>query len=399
MTTDAKTMNGKICFITNMCTHYSVRLYERLAQMADVEFYFTGGEEPYWEKGNKARTGNFKGEYLKGFFLLPRLRVTPGLLRILFRKFDVLIKTIDDRFALPLTFVCAKLLRRPFIFWVGLWQHPQTLFHKISFVLTKAIYRNSDAVVVYGEHIRRYLLTLGVDDKKIFCAPHAVDNDCFNQDVSPEDIMKTRAELGADDEKILLYVGRLELCKGLEYLIEAAAGIEPAEAIFVFIGGGSQRDVLEKACGEFGVRCKFLDFVPNERLYRYYAAADVFILPSVTTADFKEPWGLVINEAMNQGCPIIATDAVGAAAGGLVQDARNGFIVPEKDSLALRGAIQKLITNEPLRLKMSADSRERIKDWTPEHMARGFLDAVAYVTGKNKAVEEQFQPAASKDQA
>ena len=391
-------MNGKIFFITNTCTHYSVRLYELLAQKADVEYYFTGGEEPYWEKGNQARTGKFKGEYLKGFFLLPRLRVTPGLLRVLFKKFDILIKTIDDRFALPLTFLCAKILRRPFIFWVGLWQHRKTLFNRLTYAFTRLIYRYSDAIVVYGEHIRQYLLTLGVDEKKIFCAPHAVDNDCFNKDVSREDKKNIRTELGADG-KVLLYVGRLESCKGLEYLVAAVAGLGRPDVVLVFIGRGSQREILEKVCGELSVPCKFLDFVPNERLYRYYAAADVFILPSVTTADFKEPWGLVINEAMNQGCPIIATDAVGAAAGGLVQDGRNGFIAPEKDSLALQEAIRKLIADEPLRLRMSADSRERIKAWTPENMAQGFLDAVEYVAGKSSVVKRRLEPAVSKDEA
>ena len=123
-------MNKKIFFITNMCAHYSIKLYELIAQKADVEYYFTGGEEPYWDKKSKKWEGSFKGEYLKGTFVLPRFRVTPGLFRVLFKKFDILIKTIDDRFALPITFLFAKISRRPFIFWVGLWQHPKRFFTK-----------------------------------------------------------------------------------------------------------------------------------------------------------------------------------------------------------------------------------------------------------------------------
>ena len=58
-----------------------------------------------------------------------------------------------------------------------------------------------------------------------------------------------------------------------------------------------------------------------------YAAADVLVLPSIRTRTFTEPWGLVTNEAMHQGTPVIATDAVGAVAGGLVRDGRNGLVV------------------------------------------------------------------------
>ena len=381
-------MAGKIFFITNMCTHYSIKLYELLSERTDIEYYFTGGEEPYWEKKNKKWSGNFKSEYLRGFFLLPKFRITPGLFRVIFSKYDILIKTIDDRFALPLTFLCAKILRRPFIFWVGLWKHPQTFFHKVSFIFTKMIYNHSDAIVVYGKHIKKYLMAIGVDENKIFCAPHAVDNSLFNKNVSSEDKKRIRLELGVTEEKVLLYVGRLEPCKGLEYLIKAVADIRDVENIVIFIGAGAQRDSLEVKCRELNVKSKFLEFIPNDKLYWYYAVADIFILPSITTSNFKEPWGLVVNEAMNQGCPVIATDAVGAAAGGLVENGQNGFIVPEKNSEALRSAIYNLVSDEPLRLKMSSHSREGIKQWTQENMVEGFIQAIEYLQKEVKGVKE-----------
>ena len=64
------------------------------------------------------------------------------------------------------------------------------------------------------------------------------------------------------------------------------------------------------------------------------------MLPSITTALDKEPWGLVVNEAMHAGLPVVATDAVGAAAGGLVRDGENGFVVPERDADALAAAVR-----------------------------------------------------------
>ena len=65
-------------------------------------------------------------------------------------------------------------------------------------------------------------------------------------------------------------------------------------------------------------------------------------MPSIATRTFREPWGLVANEAMHAGLPVIATDAVGAAAGGLVRHERNGLVVPAGDASALAGAIERL---------------------------------------------------------
>lgn len=372
-------MAEKIFFVTDMCAHYTVKLYELLSEKIDVEFYFTGGErKAYLDERDKRVVGNFKGEYLNGIFLLPNFRFTPKLLRILLRKYDVMIKTIDDRFALPLTFLYTKLLHRPFIFWVGLWHHPQTLFHKVSYFFTKLIYHYSDAIVVYGEHIKHYLVTLGINKEKIFCAPHAVDNTLFNQDVSDSEREEIKLQLNISDEQILLYAGRLEPCKGLEYLLDAVSMIK-YKIVMVFVGSGSLRESLEQLCRELNVQSRFLEFVPNRQLYKYYAVADIFILPSISTENFKEPWGLVINEAMNQGCPIVATHAVGAAVGGLVRNGENGFVVPEKNADVLREAIEKILRDKNLKQKMINSSRDIIVSWTPQRMAEGFIQAINYV--------------------
>ena len=89
-------------------------------------------------------------------------------------------------------------------------------------------------------------------------------------------------------------------------------------------------------------------------LRNLYAGSDVVVVPSVPTRDFLEPWGLVVNEAFHQGVPVIATDAVGAAAGGLVQHERTGLVVPAGDAAALRAALRRLRDDPALRARLGA---------------------------------------------
>ena len=111
---------------------------------------------------------------------------------------------------------------------------------------------------------------------------------------------------------------------------------------------------------------------PAHEVRNFYASADVLIVPSIPTRTFREPWGLVVNEAMNQGLPVIASDAVGAAAGGLVRDERNGLIVPAGNAEALTASILRLQGDAGSRAGMGAAARRDVAEFTFEAWAEGF---------------------------
>jgi len=372
----------KINFITNICTHYIARLFELLGGKYDIDFYFTGGDEPYWNKMNKAANGKIRGHTLKGFYVLPRVKVVPGLFRVFSRDKDLYIKTLDGRFALPFSLLMAKFMKKPFVLWTGLWSHPQNLFHRLTFPVTKFVYRHSDALVVYGEHVKRYLVQIGIPPEKIFCAPHSTDNNLIEKPVTEEQKSALRQQLRLEGKRTVLYVGRFEKCKGLGYLIDGLAKMAGTSVTAVLVGNGSQEQSLREQCERMNVDCRIVNHVANEDLYCYYALADVFVLPSVTTKDFKEPWGIVVNEAMNQGCPVVTTDAVGAAAGGLVEDGHNGFIVPERDSPALKEAIEKILKDDHIRREFGQNAKQTITKWTPQRTMDGFVRAIEFAAGR-----------------
>src|SRR5580704_9308757 len=109
------------------------------------------------------------------------------------------------------------------------------------------------------------------------------------------------------------------------------------------------------------------------QLRNFYAACDVLLVPSIVTRRFIEPWGLVVNEAMNQGAAIIASDAVGAAAGGLVRDGRNGVVVPAGDADALAAALRALAADRPLCAALGAAGRADVGVYTFAAWADGFV--------------------------
>ena len=110
-----------------------------------------------------------------------------------------------------------------------------------------------------------------------------------------------------------------------------------------------------------------------------YAAADALVLPSIATATFREPWGLVANESMHQRTPVVASDAVGAVAGGLVRDGRNGLVFPAGDADALAVRLQTLARNPELRSALGAAASDDVSPYTPEAWVRGIQQALAAV--------------------
>jgi glycosyltransferase involved in cell wall biosynthesis len=378
----------KISFVTNLCAHYNVGTFELLARDYDIDFYFfSAGDEWYWPKEHGYRSGMFHSEYLPGF-QLGRTRVTLSLpWKLLLGGYDLYIKCINGRFALPVTYLIARLRRKPFILWTGVWMRLQTKFQRLVYPLTRYIYRHADAVVVYGEHVKTYLIREGVAPERIFVAPHATDNAFYSQDISQEQKDALLARLGiSPHQRVILYLGRLEESKGVSYLLQAFAKVARPDVILVIAGTGTLQKHLENLAKELGLlqNIRFAGYVPIEAAPQFYSIAWMFVLPSITVATGKEPWGLVVNEAFNQGVPVIATDTVGAAAGGLIQDGYNGFIVREQNSAELSESMERLISNPELRQSMSIHARKSIQEWDYPRNVQGYHDAIQYVLARRK---------------
>ena len=114
-------MKNKIAFITVRCTHYRVKLFEKLSKKYDIRFLFTVGNKKANNKKLLDYLGDFQFQYLKSW-LVHSINICYSLLNpTYYRENNIIIKDINGVFDLPVSFLFSKILRKPFILWTGLW--------------------------------------------------------------------------------------------------------------------------------------------------------------------------------------------------------------------------------------------------------------------------------------
>jgi len=244
----------------------------------------------------------------------------------------------------------------------------------IEFLKTRFL-RACDAFVVPGKSSVEYLRNYGVPEEMIFTAPNAVDTQLFAKraEVIRRDSALHRAALHLP-ARFFLFAGRLVAEKGIFDLLRAYDALSSdlrKEIGLAFVGDGAARSaLLRRAAATNPGSIQIVGFAQREHLAAYYALADVFVFPTHT-----DPWGLVVNEAMACGLPVISSDAAGCAAD-LVQNGWNGRVVSPGDVGQLAGAMDELARDTELRSLMGQRSRERIEQYSPEAWATGMASGV-----------------------
>jgi glycosyltransferase involved in cell wall biosynthesis len=276
-------------------------------------------------------------------------------------RFRAVVCGTAGRVALPAAWLGARRAGVPFVLWSALWGELTTPAHVAARPLMAAIYRSAAAVVAYGPHVAAFARRHGA--RRVHLAPQAVDNDWWAQGAAPQPM---------DGPLRALFVGRDAPEKGRAVLREAwsRAGLHAVGAELVLAGGEDGDGWAAGGVTELG-------HAAPEQLRNLYGVAGVLVVPSVASRHFREPWGLVVNEAMNQHAAILATDAVGAAAGGLVRDGVNGLVVSAGDADGLGRALRRLHADAPLRARLAARGAADVRAYTFGAWAAGFSAALA----------------------
>jgi glycosyltransferase involved in cell wall biosynthesis len=222
-----------------------------------------------------------------------------------------------------------------------------------------------------GSRQAAYFRNYRVPEERIRIAQMTVDIEtiqAYQADLSTEQRKFIRERAGfSDAETVFLYAGRLERYKGILDLLDAYRVLKNrsngANSVLLIVGDGTCRVAVDEAAGRLpGIVAT--GRLTGSDLFNTYIAADVLVLPSPA-----DNWGLVVNEAMAFGLPVIVTDTVGCV-DDLVEHGVTGLIIPSGDAAALAEAMQRLASDSELRHALGASARKRIRPWSLRNEAK-----------------------------
>ena len=395
-------MKIRVAFLAGSPVYYQAPLYRRLA--ADPRLDFTaifassaGATRP--RDGGYGRLVDWRVDALGGYrsVFLRRAEQNPsggGIFAL--RDLDVVSQLVPGRYDVlivhgyhTITHIAASLTQRA-LGGARLFREEQTLLSRRSPWKTAlkrlglpAYFRGSYGLFI-GTENRRWFLHWGFPERRLFHTPYSVDNDALRSaahDLLPERD-RLRSEFGFSDQAVpvILTVCRLIPRKQVLHLLEAFAEVRAERRCGLLIVGSGQleRELRRRIAAEQIPDVVLAGFLDQTQVPRAYAAADIFALVSS-----RDPWGLVVNEAMNFGLPIVSSDKVGSAAD-LVESSRNGYVVPSGDRDALASALRTLVDSRELRQRYGRASLEIIQPWHYDRVAAGVCEAVAAAVGADR---------------
>jgi glycosyltransferase involved in cell wall biosynthesis len=375
-------MKRRLVITTEIISPYRIPVFNVLAQHPDVDLHviFLAETDP-----SMRRWKVYKDEIRFSYEVLPHWRRRVAGYNFLLNRG---VTSALER-AQPDVIVCggygylaswrvlgwAQRRKRPVFLWSESNQQDQRRGMPHVEMLKRRFISACSGFVVPGKSAAAYVETFGVPRERIFVAPNAVDNAFFSREAAAarSHAAEMRRQFSLPD-RYFLYVGRLVLSKGVFDLLEAYSRLAPevrAKAELLFVGDGVEQPELQtRAAAIHPGSVRFAGFAHREQLAVYYALAEALVFPTHT-----DPWGLVVNEAMACGIPIVATDAGGCVAD-LVQDGWNGYVVPKRSPEKLAEALAKVVGAPDVNATMGARSAQRIEQNSLQACAAGFVAAV-----------------------
>ncbi|MFZ2454949.1 MAG: glycosyltransferase [Candidatus Altiarchaeia archaeon] len=296
---------------------------------------------------------------------------TPGIFANLMREdYDIIHVHLPDPFNSVYALLAAKIRKKPLFVTYhadiikNRWYH---LPFKIAYsFFSHQILKNATKIIATTpDYVKESQIPKKFRDRVVI-VPNFVDSGKYIPELSG---YRIRKEHSLDNKKVILFLGRLVPYKGVEYLIAAYKKIKEnvKDATLVIAGEGPLEEELKKQASDLKLEGVVFTTVVEDDIPEYYAACDLFVLPSVTR---QEAFGIVLLEAMSSGKPVVSTNISGMPY--VVGDA--GLVVPPKDPEALANAVIRILTEKDLRVKMGRRARERVeKEFNKEYAAEKTL--------------------------
>lgn len=358
----------KVLFITTIPSPYRVSFFNELGKLTKLTVLFEkSGSDERDESWSKYRFESFNGIIMKGKAISVNTAFCPSVVKYLKKKWERIVVCDVYTPTGMLAIQYMKLHKIPYCIegdggfaksGKGLKENIKNHFIKGA----AGYFSTSDA------H-DQYYLTYGAKKNRIYRYPFTSigSMDIIDHVYSIEEKQQLKKKLNIPEKKCVITVGQFIPRKGFDVLLKAARHMSK-EIGFYFIGGKPTQEYIELAKDLDNIH--FIGFKRKDELKQYYLAADVFVLPTR-----EDIWGLVINEAMACGLPVITTDKCIAGLE-LVRDGENGFIVPVNSSKATANRIMDCFKGDNLQ-EFGSNSLIKIKDYTFEKMAERHMEVLS----------------------
>lgn len=359
----------KVLFLTNVPSPYRVEFFNELGKLCDLtvlyELEYATDRDKNW-KANGAV--NFKEVYLKGKRTGTDSALCYSVIEYLKDKtYDVV---VIGGYSTPtgmLAIQYLKFKRRRFIISCdgGMVKETKGMKHGLKKYFISA----ASAWLSTGSNTTEYLINYGADKNNIFIYPFTSvkKEDIDERLLNVEEKNQVREELGIKENKVIICVGQFIHRKGFDLLIKAMA--ELPKEIGVYMVGGEPTEEYIQLREKYALNnLHFEGFKTKNQLNKYYEAGDLFVLPTR-----EDIWGLVVNEAMAKGLPVITTNKC-VAGTELIENDKNGIIVEGDNVNQLAEAVAYVINDEAKRKLMAENSLKKIQGYTITSMAERHLE-------------------------
>lgn len=375
----------RVLWLTNIPSPYRVDFFNELGRLCDLTVTFEkSASDERDEEWKKYKFNSFNGIILKGVSISTDMAFCPGIIKHIKEKtYDVIV--VSDLSSLTGMLAVQYMIMHSIAYWIEGDGGFAKTGYGVKEKLKKHFISHACGYFSTSKVHDDYYIAYGADANKIVRYPFS----SIGQKELDETISLFKEGRGSirkaakksigltSDKSMVLFIGQFIYRKGVDILMKVAAETCRTlnNVVFCLIGGTLDEELsaVAKELPEGSLLC--LPFMSRTELKPFFLAADCFVLPTR-----EDIWGLVINEAMAMGLPVITTDR--CVAGLELVGVENGRLIQADDPAALSEALQIILRNEELNLSMAEESLKRIQPYTIENMARVHLETFQNAVGK-----------------
>lgn len=353
----------KVMILHNIASPYRLPLFEELSKKYDLTIYFCKEKTQDRKWSTKLDKYSFKYKILHHKDFGPFV-INYDLKKELEEDYDVYIvgENPENAFSIIKIIKLANKNKKKIVLWnervdneiysLKSLKESKNTFKRFSYYVIKKLYKihrkrlysKMGCFISFSNKSKKLLISNNINEYKINKASQIIP-----ESILPKTIWKTKPS-EYKNKRIIFYLGYLNERKGVNYLIEAFNKLNRRDTLLLIAGTGDQEKKLKEMAKD-NKNIIFLGYKDGVDKANYYSISDFFVFPTL-----YDCWGLVVNEAFYYGLPIITTNKAGAVE--LIEEAKTGFIVTDKDSDALANAMKKLLDNPKLLGKMKENVKK-----------------------------------------